>query len=42
MNKQTQFKVTLKRYLNTHYFYSVDSKYVQKFLSLLFCCMDFA
>jgi hypothetical protein len=24
MNKQTQFKVALKRYLNTHSFYSVE------------------
>jgi hypothetical protein len=24
MNKQTQFKVALKRYLNTHLFYSVE------------------
>jgi hypothetical protein len=49
MNKQTQFKVALKRYLNTHYFYSIeeflpfknDSQYVQKLFLLLFCCMDF-
>jgi hypothetical protein len=50
MNKQTQFKVALKRYLNTDSFYSVeeflmfknDLKYVQKFFWLLFCCMDCA
>jgi hypothetical protein len=40
MNKQTQFKVALKRYLNTHCFYSVEEfltfkkdSYVQKFFS---------
>jgi hypothetical protein len=47
MNKQTQFKAALKRYLNTHPFYSVeeflmfknDSQYVQKFFPTV-CCMD--
>jgi hypothetical protein len=50
MNKQAQFKVALRRYLNTHSFCSVeefltfknDSQFVQKFSSPTFCCMDFA
>jgi len=50
INKQVQFKVALKRYLNTPPFYSVeellalknDSSYMHKFFPLLFCCMDFA
>jgi hypothetical protein len=41
MNKKAQFKVALRRYLNTHSFYSVeeflmfknDLQYVQKFFS---------
>jgi hypothetical protein len=45
MNIKAQFKVTLKRYLNTHSFYSVEQfltfksdSYVQKFFFP--CCMD--
>jgi hypothetical protein len=49
INKQTQFKVALKRYLNTHCFYFVENSWRLKVthntcesFTPTVCCMDFA